>query len=136
MQITFQIRELLNGNKKQRDYYRVGIIRKKENAGLLTKPKLLHDMEDTMHEKDRLQSELEHLKVSTEKYKNQIECVKSHIKRNVKHHNKTIIKYDKAVESVTGTEKTKRRFFKGRPSLLTIKDSICDDFLQTTSTII
>lgn len=118
----------------------MNILKEKENAGLLTKPKLLRDMEDTMHERDRLQSEMEQLKLVTVKYKNQIESVKSHIKKNVKRNAKreklktAVGVTDNNCNIINNTStKTERKLFKGRPSLLTIKDSVCDEFLQTTT---
>lgn len=101
-------------------------LKEKDNAGLLTKPKLLRDMEDTMNERDRLQAEMEELKALTEKYKKQIECVKAHVKEERKR-SMSRKKEPKVVDTLSSSSASKRRIFKGRPSLLTIKESVCDD---------
>lgn len=114
----------MNENKKQRDKYRALTLKVKEDAGLLTKPKLLRDMEDTMHERDRLEEELQQLRTIIEKYKNQIENVKEHIKKCRRSMRKTT--RNKLASTVCSIPRGK--VFKGRPSLMTINESICTDF--------
>lgn len=116
------MREQVNESKKQRDKYRMFSSKLKEEAGLLTKPKLLQDMQNHMDERDNLLTELEQLKETHEKYRTSINALKKNIKKL--HHKVVTIKKPKCEE----ISKKPSRIYKGRPSLLSVPQNACDDF--------
>lgn len=84
-------------------------------------------MEDAMYERNRLQNELQELKESIDKYKVAIENAKEHIKK-FKKKTRVIKDVNKAKDQRSISSSNQRsRLFKGRPSLMTIKDSVCED---------
>lgn len=67
----------MNGFKQERDNLRAEIERLKEESGLLTKPKLLCDMETAMHELEVSQKELDKITTkyhSEKQFVNQIKA--------------------------------------------------------------
>lgn len=90
---AFECRERVNYYKQARDTMRLEIEKLKEDSGLLTKSRLLSDMETSLQEREQIKIELELLENVYEKNKKMIDNLKQYaekIQERIKLHHPTI----------------------------------------------
>ncbi|XP_044759681.1 coiled-coil domain-containing protein 96-like isoform X2 [Coccinella septempunctata] len=121
-----EIRERLNFYKTERDVIRNKTMKLKEESGLLTKPKLLQDMETSMQEATLYEKTLEKVKQEYNEKTQQI--------RNLRKN----IAYEMVMSKKQHRERKKKmppaKFFKVRPTLIVPKlpESFLDKLASTS----
>ncbi|KAF2896175.1 hypothetical protein ILUMI_09998 [Ignelater luminosus] len=105
-----ECRERLNYFKQERDNYRIETDKLCEESGLLSKPKLLLDMEKALKEVDIKSKQLENLQEENQRIKYSLNAVK----RNIKLAPAKIQTVKEAPTSKTVTS----RIYRGRPTLI------------------
>ncbi|GJQ72211.1 hypothetical protein Trydic_g3302 [Trypoxylus dichotomus] len=72
-------REKVNSLKKERDNLRCHIVKLQEDSGLLTKPKLLLDMQDTLEQIEACKSEIQRINATYSQKAKALEAIKRNI---------------------------------------------------------